>query len=467
MSSKEVRQKTPDGSYPGEIAVNTQGTLEAPEPLRHEWRSDPHEETSELMERVVERENMKRALRRVEQNKGAAGIDGMEVKDLRPYLSDNWLRIKEELLKGTYKPKPVKRVNIPKPDAGIRNLGIPTVLDRLIQQALLQILSPIFDPTFSEGSFGFRPGRSAHQALRKAQRATEEGYGYVVDIDFKEFFDCVNHDVLMARVARRVRDKRILKLIGAYLRAGIMARGVLVATEEGTPQGGPLSPLLANILLDDLDKELEKRGHKFSRYADDVNIYVKSRRAGERVMESVKGLARRRLKLRVNEEKSAVDKPQRRKFLGFSFWFKEKKPVIRLASKTLKRFKAQVRRLTSRSWGVSIEQRLAVLNTYLRGWINYFKLIDTPSVLESLDQWIRRRLRMCLLKQWKKPRTRGRKLVSLGLPEEWARLIAGSRKGCWRLSKSPQMNKALGLAYWQNLGLVSLSDMYRNLRYVS
>ena len=447
--------------------MNTQDNMEACESLWRKQGNDPHNTSFNLMEKVVERENMNRALKRVEKNKGAAGIDGMEVKDLRPYLKEHWPRIKEELQKGEYKPKPVKQVTIPKPDKGMRKLGIPTVLDRLIQQALLQILNPIFDPLFCEESFGFRPRRSAHQAVKRAQSYISEGYTCVVDIDFKDFFDRINHDVLMARVARKVRDKRALKLIGAYLRAGIMTRGVLVRTKEGTPQGGPLSPLLANILLDELDKELKRRGHKFVRYADDLNIYVKSQRAGERVMQSVKGFVGRRLKLEVNEEKSATDKPQKRKFLGFSFWWKEKKPAIRLAPKTLKRFKATVRRLTRRSWGISMKTRIELLNTYLRGWINYFKLIDTPSVLEYLDMWIRRRLRMGRLKQWKRAKTRRRNLIALGISEEWARCISGSRKSYWRLSKTPQTNKALGIAYWQNLGLVSLSESYQRIHSVS
>jgi group II intron reverse transcriptase/maturase len=415
------------------------------------------------LEKVLERENMLHALRRVESNKGAPGIDGMDLKSLRPYLTENWPRIKNELLQGTYRPAPVRRVEIPKPDGGVRLLGIPTVTDRLIQQALLQILTPIFDPIFSNSSFGFRPGRSAHQAVKQAQGYIEAGYRYTVDLDLEKFFDKVNHDILMARVAHKVIDKRVLKLIRAYLQAGILLNGVCLRSEEGTPQGGPLSPLLANVILDDLDKELERRGHKFTRYADDCNVYVKSKRAGERVMESVKRFVEERLKLKVNVQKSAVDRPWRRKFLGFSFT-SEKITRIRLAPKTLARFKDKIRQLTRRSRGVSMKQRLHDLNTYLRGWVGYFRLADTPSVLQSLEEWLRRCLRMCLLKQWKKPKAKKRNLVAQGIPAEWAGCISGSRKGYWRLANTPQVNKALGFPYWRNQGLFSLVEMYRSLR---
>ena len=464
MSSREEqgRQKTPEGGFPREEAVNPPGPAGAPSSSPTQNAEQPDRERYESMEQVVERENMLQALHRVQQNKGAPGVDGMSAEVLTPFLKEHWQGIREELLNDVYKPKPVRRVEIPKPDGGVRLLGIPTVLDRLIQQALLQVLTPIFDSGFSEHSYGFRPGRSAHQAVKEAQKYIEEGYGYAVDIDLEKFFDRVNHDMLMARVARKVKDKRVLRLIRRYLQAGVMVDGVCIETEEGTPQGGPLSPLLANIMLDDLDKELEKRGHRFARYADDCNIYVKTPRAGERVMASVREFVEKKLKLKVNEKKSKVDRPQKLKFLGLTFTW-DKKPRIRIAPKALERFEERIRELTERSKGISMDRRLGELNTYLRGWIGYFRLADTASVIQHLDEWIRRRLRMCLLKQWKKPKTKCRNLVALGIYPEEARKLAGSRKGYWRLSDTPQVNKALGLAYWQNQGLISLVDRYRQL----
>lgn len=415
-----------------------------------------------LMEKVIERCNLKKALERVEQNKGAAGVDNMQVNELRPYLKARWETIKQELLEGTYKPAPVRRVEIPKPDGGVRLLGIPTVLDRFIQQAIQQVLTPIFEPTFSDSSYGFRPGKSARQAVRQAQLFIRQGKRIVVDIDLEKFFDSVNHDILMSKLAYSIQDKRILKTIRRYLQAGVMLNGCCVTTEEGTPQGGPISPLLANIMLNDLDQELTKRGHSFVRYADDCNIYINSKRAGQRVYQSISKFIEERLKLKVNEGKSAVDYPSRRKFLGFSFtscW----QVKLRIAPRTKIRFKERIRILTSRSKGISMKERLEKLNAYITGWSGYFGMAETLSVFQELDEWIRRRLRMCLLKQWKRCKTKLRNMVALGIPEQWAGCIAFSRKKYWRLAKTPQINKALGLAYWREQGLVRLVDRYYEL----
>ena len=409
------------------------------------------------MEKVIERGNLKKALERVEGNKGSAGVDKMQVNELRPHLMKHWDRIKQELLDGTYKPLPVRRVEIPKPDGGMRELGIPTVLDRFIQQAIQQVLTPIFEPTFSELSYGFRPGKSARQAVRKAQEYIQGGKSIVVDIDLEKFFDRVNHDLLMTKVARHVGDKRIHKIIRRYLQSGVMLKGCCVRTEEGTPQGGPISPLLSNIMLNDLDHELIQRGHLFVRYADDCNIYVASKRAGQRVYASVTKFIGERLKLKVNREKSAVDLPAKRKFLGFSFTsYGEIK--LRIAPKTITKFKDKIRKLTNRNWGISMQERLEKLNAYLLGWSGYFGIAQATRIFRKLDGWIRRRLRMCLLKQWKRCKTKLTNLVSLGVEENWAGRIAFSRRKHWRLSNTPQIDKALGLAYWRDQGLVSLVD---------
>jgi len=415
------------------------------------------------MEMAVARENMQAALRRVEQNKGAAGVDGLKIADLRPFLKAKWPEIRGQLLGDSYRPMPVRRVEIPKPDGGTRLLGIPTLLDRLIQQALLQVLQPIFDPTFSDHSYGFRPGRKAHDAVERARRYVEEGFEWVVDIDLEKFFDRVNHDLLMARVARKVKDKRVLRLIRRYLQAGVMVDGIVLGVEEGTPQGGPLSPLLANILLDDLDKELEERGHRFVRYADDCNIYVRTEKAGLRVMESVSAFLEKKLKLKVNRDKSAVDRPARRKFLGFRLFKYRGQIRIGLAPKTLKRVKARIRELTARNPTRNMRHRIEDLNSYLRGWLGYFRLADTPTVFDDLDEWVRHRLQACLWKQWKRVRTRIRELRSLGLPDRAVFPLANARKGYWRVSGGP-LNRALGSTYWQAQGLISLHATYRTLR---
>lgn len=460
MRIEQRTQKSPQGHYPGRAAVNTLGYQEGQSSgstqINEPICEDQH---NHLMERVLERENLKRATRRVEQNKGAPGIDGITVENLRPYIRENWDRIRAELLTGTYKPQPVRRIEIPKPDGGVRLLGIPTVIDRLIQQAMLQILTPIIDPTFSKHSYGFRPGCSAHKAVKQAQLYVKQGYRYVVDMDLEKFFDTVNHDILMSKIAKQIGDRRIHQLIRRYLQSGVMINGCCITSEEGTPQGGPLSPLLANIMLHELDEELTKRGHRFVRYADDCNIYVKSKRAGQRVLASVTKFVERKLKLKVNKEKSAADRPWKRKILGFSFT-SAKETVIRLADKPMERAKNRIREITRRTRGIPICKVIEELNTYLKGWVGYFYLAQTRSKFEDLDKWIRRRLRAFLLKQWKRPETKKRNLVALGLAAEWATHISGSRKKYWRLSNTHQMNKALGLAYWQEQGLISLVERY-------
>jgi group II intron reverse transcriptase/maturase len=417
----------------------------------------------ELWEQVWERENLFAALNRVESNAGAPGIDGMTVKDLRTYLKDNWLGIREALESGAYKPNPVRRVEIPKPDGGARLLGIPTVMDRLLQQAIAQVLTPIFERKFSAYSYGFRPGRSAHDAIKQAQEYVQAGNEWVVDIDLEKFFDRVNHDMLMARVAREVKDKRVLKLIRAYLNSGVMVNGVVMDTEEGTPQGGPLSPLLSNVMLDDLDKELEKRGHKFVRYADDCNIYVKTQRAGERVMGSVRSFLEKKLKLRVNPKKSKVDKAQRVKFLGFSFYKYKGEMLIRVAERSLERFHEKLRRLTKRTRSGKLEDIIQEINIYIVGWIGYYRQAKTPSTYRDLDSWIRRRLRQLIWKRWKRGTTRFLELVRLGVPK-WRAGLGALGKSPWRMSASPVINEALSNGYFRNLGLKSIKDRYLELR---
>jgi RNA-directed DNA polymerase len=415
----------------------------------------PAKNNEQLMEEVCERENCLQAMKRVKSNKGSPGIDGMTVDELPAYLKEHWPAIREQLLSGTYKPQPVRRVEIPKPDGGVRQLGIPTVLDRMVQQAVMQVLQSRWDAEFSEHSHGFRPGRSAHQAVAKAQKYIAAGRRWVVDLDLEKFFDRVNHDKLMAAVARRVADKRMLKLIRAFLTAGVMENGLVGPVDEGTPQGGPLSPLLSNLVLDELDRELERRKHCFVRYADDCNIYVRSRRAGERVKRSITGFITRRLKLRVNEQKSAVARPVDRKFLGFSFTG-AKEPKRRIAAKALLRFKRKVRELTGRTRGIGIEQMTKELSSYLRGWKGYFGFCETPTVLESLDQWIRRRLRSMIWKQWKRGKVRFRKLCDRGVSRNLAATTAGNTHGPWHIANSPAMSHAFPIAYFDSLGLPRL-----------
>lgn len=429
---------------------------EGTEPFRMERATEsPATTTETLMEEICNPTSLREALQRVKANKGSPGVDGMTVQELPGYLKEHWPSLREELLSGTYTPQPVRRVEIEKPDGGVRKLGIPTALDRFIQQAALQVLQRYFDPTFSPHSYGFRPGRSAHQAVAQAQQYLAEGYTYVVDMDLEKFFDRVNHDILMSRVARRIADKRVLRLIRAYLNAGVMEGGLVSPTEEGTPQGGPLSPLLSNIVLDDLDKELERRGHRFARYADDCNIYVRSERAGQRVMENITRFLSRKLKLTVNQEKSAIGRPWERKFLGFSFT-NDAKLRRRIAPKAMERFKNKVRKMTRRTCGRKLERIIEELAPYLRGWAGYFKHTELPSDLQVLDKWIRRRLRCIVWMQWKRGKQRYKELVKRGVSSDWARTHAGSSKGVWHLSRSKPLHQALPNSFFESLGLPSL-----------
>src|SRR3982074_565481 len=414
--------------------------------------------TSRIMEEVCERANLKEALRQVRSNKGSAGIDRMTVDQLGDYLKQHWPAIREQLLNGTYEPKPVRRVEIPKPDGGgVRKLGIPTVLERFIQQAVMQVLQRQWNPTFSQYSYGFRPRRSAHHAVAQAQQYIAQGYGWVSDLDLEKFFDRVNHDKLMGQIAKRVEDKRLLKLIRAFLNAGVMENGLVSPSVEGTPQGGPLSPLLSNLVLDELDQELERRGHRFVRYADDCNIYVSSERAGQRVMESVTQFITQKLMLKVNEAKSAVARPQERKFLGFSFSAgPEVKRVI--APKALDRFKRRVREITRRAKGVSMKTTIEELAPYMRGWRGYFGFCETPEVLLSLTRWVRLRIRAAMWRQWKTPRRRREALLELGVRLRLATNTAGSGLGPWYLAKAKALSVGLSNAYFKSLGLPSLAE---------
>jgi RNA-directed DNA polymerase len=414
--------------------------------------------TSRIMEEVCERENLKKALRQVRSNKGSAGIDGMTVDGLSAYLKQHWPAIREQLLNGTYEPKPVRRVEIPKPDGGgVRKLGIPTVLDRFIQQAVMQVLQRRWNPTFSQHSYGFRPRRSAHQAVAQAQQYIAAGYGWVIDLDLEKFFDRVNHDKLMGQIAKRVEDKRLLKLTRAFLNAGVMENGLVSPSVEGTPQGGPLSPLLSNLVLDELDRELEHRGHRFVRYADDANIYVCSERAGLRVMESITRFITQKLKLKVNESKSAVARPQERKFLGFSFTAgPDTKRTI--APKSLERFKRRIREITRRAKGVSIKTTMEELASYMRGWRGYFGFCETPEVLIALTRWVRLRLRSALWRQWKTPRRRRAALIALRVSGQLSSNTAGSGRGPWYLARSKALSVGLSNAHFKSLGLPSLFE---------
>src|SRR6266436_4857276 len=440
------------------LAFPVEGRSEAPkaaekgtETLVAKRKTESLAGTERLMEEVCELENSKQALQRVKANKRSPGVDGMTVDELPEYLKQYGPEIGEQLRNGTYQPQPVRRVEIPKPDgSGMRKLGIPCVLDRCVQQAVLQVLQKRWDPTFSEHSHGFRPGHSARQAVHEAQQYIAEGHGWVVDLDLEKFFDRVNHDRLLAAVAERVADKRMLKLIRAFLKAGVMEDGLVSPVDEGTPQGGPLSPLLSNLVLDELDRELERRGHHFVRYADDCNIYVGSERAGQRVMESVTHFITHRLKL--NQAKSAVARPRQRKFLGFSFT-SEREPRRRIAPKAIARCKERIREQTRRTRGISLAQMVKEIATYLRGWLGYFGDCQTPSVLQRLESWLRRRLRSVVWKQWKRGRTRFRELRKRGVGKDLAAQTAGSPHGPWRIATSPALTIALPNAHFAKLGL--------------
>jgi RNA-directed DNA polymerase len=421
-------------------------------------------EGEELWEQIFSRSNLFAALERVRKNGGAPGIDEMTVEELPDHLRKHWEGIRAKLDRGAYVPSPVRRVEIPKANGGARKLGIPTVLDRMIQQAIHQALSPVIEPTFSAHSYGFRPGRSAQDAVKAAREYIEEGYSCVVDIDMEKFFDTVNHDRLMARMRNEIKDKRVLRLVNAYLKAGVMVDGISEATEEGTPQGGPLSPLLSNIVLTELDRKLEERGHRFVRYADDCNIYVRSLRSAERVLRSTIDFIERRMRLKVNREKSAVGRAHERTFLGFSFYWREGKPRIRIAPKSLRRAKGRIRQITRRNSGRSLEMTRDKLSAYSVGWVNYYALADGRSHMVHLDKWLRRRMRQLRWKQWKTPKNRYANLRILGVPEHWAKLNAGTSLGEWRLSKSPWLHRALSNAYWQDFGLKSFLQHY-NLRH--
>jgi RNA-directed DNA polymerase len=451
---------------PARARVVGGGTAEGPGCVRQAGtasRASAGDEPAPLLEAALRRENLMVAYRRVVRNGGAPGIDGMTVDDLAAFVKAHWPRIREALLSGTYRPAPVRRVAIPKPDGkGVRQLGIPTVLDRLIQQALLQVLQPIFDPTFSTESFGFRPGRSAHHAVRRAQAHVAAGYRWVVDLDLAQFFDRVHHDILMARVARRVQDKRVLRLLRRYLQAGVMAEGLLSPRTEGVPQGGPLSPLLSNVLLDELDRELERRGHRFVRYADDCNVYVQSEAAGERVLSSLERFLWTRLRLTVNREKSAVGRPWVRKFLGYSLTA-HREPKLRVARQSEQRLKGKLRQLLRRGRGRHLASVIAELTPAIRGWVAYFQLVAVKRSFEELDAWVRRKLRRILWKQWKRPRTRLKELRRRGLAAARAAASAYNGRGPWWNAGASHMNQAVPTSTLRRWGLVSFLEEHRRL----
>jgi RNA-directed DNA polymerase len=413
-----------------------------------------------LLEEILEPDNLNLAYRKVKAKRGSHGADGMTVGELLPFLRLNGNQIKQSIRERAYRPQPVRRVEIPKPDGGTRLLGIPTVLDRVIQQAIAQVLSPIYEKQFSENSYGFRPNRSAHQAVKKCREYVEAGYKWTVDIDLAKYFDTVNHDKLMRLLSATIKDGRVLSLIRKYLQSGVMINGVVVETAEGTPQGGNLSPLLSNVMLNELDKELTKRGLKFCRYADDCNIYVKSRKAADRVMASITKFIEEKLRLKVNKEKSSVDRPWKLKFLGFSFYFRKDGVGIRVHPKSVVKLRRKLKEITGRSNAKSIWQRMLKLKQAITGWVNYFKIADMGKLVKTLDEWLRRRIRMCLWKQWKKIRTKHDNLVRLGIRNSKAWEFANARKGYWRISNSPILSRTVTNEYLKKLGLQSIAERY-------
>lgn len=438
--------------------------LEQRQRVHREFSATSKGETSEFeygsLERILSRQNLLLAMKRVISNKGSHGVDGMTVYELKQFLQTNWLQIREDIFNDEYRPMPVRRVEIPKSNGKTRMLGIPTVLDRFIQQAIAQELNIIYDEKFSENSFGFRPRRGAKDAVKRAENYIDEGFRWVVDMDLEKFFDKVNHDILMYKLSKNIKDKRVLRLIRKYLQSGIMINGVVVLNEVGTPQGGPLSPILSNIMLDELDKELEKRGHRFCRYADDCNIYVKSKRSGERVMASITNFIEGRLKLKVNSSKSAVERPWKRKFLGFTLGLMYGKAYSSISKQSLKKHKEKLRNILSRSNPMTLEQRIIKLNQINIGWINYYGIAKCKGVVVQLDKWIRQRLRMCIWKQWKKVKTRYKNLKKLGLSHYQAIKFANTRKGYWRTANSVILNTTLTNQFFNDLGLKSLTCQY-------
>jgi len=463
-NSNEIRklQKTQYRDWLYEVGVELRGSkgVHSNPSALEKGKDDESAYGDGLLEKILDRDNLNSAFKRVKSNKGSHGVNGMKVDELLSFLKQNGDSIKKAIISGNYKPSPVRRVEIPKPEGGVRLLGIPTVLDRLLQQAMAQVLSPIFEEEFSDNSYGFRPNRSAKDAILKAKAYIEEGNKWVVDIDLAKYFDTVNHDKLLSLVSRKVKDKRVLGLIRKYLNSGVMINGLKINTDEGCPQGGPLSPLLSNIMLNEFDKELEKRGHKFCRYADDSNVYVRSKRAGERVMQSLTTYLEKVLKLTVNKEKSAVDRPWRRKFLGFSFYYFYNKIGIKTHEKTIRKYKDKVREVTSRSWSISMDKRIDKLNKINTGWINYFGIADIKGKIRSLDEWTRRRIRMCYWKQWKKINTKHDNLKRLGIDNSKAWEYANTRKGYWRISKSPILAKSITNKYLEKQGFKSLTSRY-------